>query len=153
MDDPGHVGPSTGAAERVAGVPAKGRAAVAASILGVLLIGAYLAAAPGGIRTPLGEFLLSAAILTAAFWFPAMRVASVGDVPRQWKGFLLWILVWTVAWDAATSGIFLRRELFDDWWAVYPAGPITLFGLLLLHGAVMDRVVRRARRGPGDRPG
>jgi hypothetical protein len=152
MEDPGSVGPGYRPAERVAGIPARGRAAVAASILGVLLIGAYFVAAPGGLQPAVGEYLVNAAILGVAFWFPAMRVASVGDVLRQWKGFLLWILVWTLVWDLATSGIFLRRELFSEWWVVYPAGLITLFALILLHGAVMGRVVRRAARPPGAPP-
>jgi hypothetical protein len=152
MEDPGSVGPGYRPAERVAGVPARGRAAVAASILGVLLIAAYLVAAPGGIRPAAGEYLVNAAVLAVAFWFPAMRVASVGDVVRQWMGFALWILVWALAWDLATSGIFLRRELFSEWWVVYPAALVTLFGLLLLHGAVMGRVVRRAPGAPGPPP-
>lgn len=147
MDDPGDTEARFGRAERVAGVPARGRGAVAASILGVLLIGAYFAASPGGLRTPLGEFLLQAAILGVAFWFPAMRVASVGDVVRQWKGILLWVFAWTVVWDVATSGIFFRRDLFQEWWIVYPAGLIALVALLVLHGAIMERVGRRTRPG------
>jgi hypothetical protein len=150
MDETGDAGPRFARAERVAGVPARGRGAVAASILGGVLIGAFFAASPGGLRTPLGEYVLQAAILGVAFWIPAMRVASVRDVLRQWRGFLLWILVWTVAWDLATSGIFLRRELLQEWWIVYPAGVVTLFGLLLLHGAIMGRVRRSAHRRPGE---
>jgi hypothetical protein len=132
-----------GGVKPVAGVPARGRGAVAASILGVLLIGGYFAAAPGGLGAPVGEYLLNAGILTVAFWFPAMRVASARDVLRQWKGFLLWILVWAVVWDLATSGILLRRELFDEWWIVYPAAVLSLFGLLLLHGSVVRWTVHR----------
>lgn len=134
----------------VAGVPARGRGAVAASILAVLLIGLYFAAAPGGLRTPTGTFLLNAAIVAIAFWFPAKRVGSVADVARQWKGLLAWALAWTAVWDVATSGILLPpepRALFENWWLVYPAGVLTLAVLLLLHGAVVDRI--RRRRLPG----
>jgi hypothetical protein len=136
----------------VAGVPTRGRGAVAASILGVLLIGAYFAAAPGGVRTPVGEYLLNAVILAVAFWFPAMRVSAVADVARQWKGFLVWALAWTLVWDLATSGILVRRELFQEWWIVYPAGVLTLALLLVLHGAVLSRVVRPGPGRPADRP-
>jgi hypothetical protein len=130
----------------VAGVPTRGRGAVAASILGALLIGAYFAAAPGGVRTPLGEYLLNAVILAVAFWFPAMRVSAVADVARQWKGLLVWAVTWTLVWDLATSGILIRRELFQEWWIVYPAGVVVLAALLLLHGGILSRVVRP---GPG----
>jgi hypothetical protein len=136
----------------VAGVPTRGRGAVAASILGVLLIGAYFAAAPGGVRTPLGEYLLNAVILAVAFWFPAMRVSALADVARQWRGLLVWALAWTLVWDLATSGILVRRELFQEWWIVYPAGVLTLAVLLVLHGAVLSRVVRPGPGRPADRP-
>jgi hypothetical protein len=136
----------------VAGVPTRGRGAVAASILGVLLIGAYFAASPGGVRTPLGDYLLNAVILAVAFWFPAMRVSAVADVARQWRGFLVWALAWTLVWDLATSGILVRRELFQEWWIVYPAGVLALAVLLTLHGAVLSRVVRPGPGRPVDRP-
>jgi hypothetical protein len=139
-DEPGR---GSGELDPVAGVPLRGRGAVAASILGILLIGGFFAAAPGGIRTPLGEYLLHAAILTVAFWLPAMRIGSVRDVLRQWKALVAWILAWTLAWDAATAGIFLRRELFQEWWIVYPSGLLTLAVLLLFHGAIMDWLARR----------
>ncbi len=135
--------------EPVAGVPVRGRGAVAASILAVLLIGTYFAAAPGGIRTPVGEYLLHAAILAVAFWFPAMRVASIGDMARQWKGLLAWILAWTLVWDVATSGIFMRRQFFDHWWIVYPVGLVVLTALLLLHGGIVDWIRRRRHRRAG----
>jgi hypothetical protein len=138
-------------ASAVRGVPARGRGAVAASILGALLIGAYLAAAPGGVRTPLGEYLLNAAIIAVAFWFPAMRVASMSDVLRQWKRILAWAVAWTLVWDLATSGILVRREFFQEWWIVYPAGILALVGLLLLHGAILDRVARSGDRSPTNR--
>jgi hypothetical protein len=147
----GQDGGSRSGVRPVAGVPTRGRGAVAASILGVLLIGAYFAAAPGGVRTPLGEYLLNAAILAVAFWFPAMRVSAVADVGRQWKGLLVWALAWTVVWDLATSGILVRRELFQEWWIVYPAGVLTLAILLLLHGAALSRVVRPGPGRPADR--
>ncbi len=136
--------------ERVAGVPARGRGAVAASILGAFLVGAYFAASPGGLRALPGTFLVNASVLAVAFWFPALRIGSLADLARQWKGLVLWILAWTMVWDLATSGILLRRELFQEWWVVYPAGFITLAGLLALHGAVMGWTERRARRVGAD---
>lgn len=138
-------------ASAVRGVPARGRGAVAASILGALLIGAYFAAAPGGVRTPLGGYLLNAAIIAVAFWFPAMRVASIGDVLRQWKGILAWAVAWTLVWDLATSGILVRREFFQEWWIVYPAGILALFGLLFLHGGILNRVARPGAGRPPSR--
>jgi len=139
-------------AERVAGVPVRGRGAVAASILGAFLIGAYFAASPGGLRAMPGAFLLSAAVLAVAFWLPAMRIGSLGDVARQWKGLAVWVLAWTLVWDLATSGILLRREFFQEWWIVYPAGVLTLAGLLVLHGAVMGWTTRRSQRAISDQP-
>lgn len=147
------VGIGAGDVERVAGVPARGRGAVAASILGAFLIGAYVAASPGGLRAFTGAFLLSAAVLALAFWFPAMRIASLAAVGRQWKGLVVWIVAWTLVWDLATSGILLRRAFFQEWWIVYPAGFLTLAGMLALHGAVMGWTTRRGQRaGPGRPP-
>jgi hypothetical protein len=103
--------------------------------------------------TPLGPWLLNSAILAVAFLIPALRIGSVADVGRRWLGLLFWALAWTAAWDAATSGILLQRgqQMFQQWWIIYPAGIVTLFGLLLLHGAVVDRTVRRGvpRAGSG----
>jgi hypothetical protein len=142
---PGPAGPSTGA-------PVRRRVAVAIAVLAALLIGGFFAASPGGVRTPLGEYLVAAAILAVAFWFPAMRVGSVRDVARQWKGIALWLLAWTAVWDVTSSGVFLRRQLFQEWWIVYPSGLVGLAALLLLHGTVMARIEGRgaapADRGP-----
>jgi hypothetical protein len=152
MSDRDHAGRAepadTGA---VTGIPWRGRTAVAASILGVLLMGTYFAAAPGGLRTPWGHWLLNAAILAVAFLIPALQIGSVPDVAHRWKRLLLWALAWTVVWDAATSGILLERgqEMFQQWWIVYPAGIITLFALFFLHGAVMGWVARRRASGSG----
>jgi hypothetical protein len=146
MDESDERDVKVGPASSVAGVPSRGRAAVAASILGALLIGGYLAAAPGGVRTSTGAYLLNAAIMAVAFWFPALRLGSIGDAIRQWKGLVMWILAWTVVWDLATSGILVYRELFQEWWIVYPAGLVTFAALLLLHGAVMGWVTRRSAR-------
>jgi hypothetical protein len=146
--DVDRVEPDVSRVKPVAGLPERGRGAVAASILGVLLIGSFVAAAPGGVRSPTGTFLLNAVIVGLAFWFPAQRVGSPADVGRQWKGLLAWALAWTAVWDAGTSGILLPpepRQLFDDWWLVYPAGVLTLAVLLLLHGAVMAWVRGRGR--------
>lgn len=147
MDESGERGAEVGSPRSVAGVPSRGRGAVGASILGALLIATYLAAAPGGLQTTTGEYLLNAAIVAMAFWFPAMRIGSLGDVIRQWKGLLVWVLAWVVVWDLATSGLIIERELFQDWWIVYPVGLLTLGGLLLLHGGVLTWVARRSGRG------
>jgi hypothetical protein len=138
--------------EPVASIPPRGRGAVAASILAVLLVGAFFAAAPGGLRTPWGEFLLNAAILGVAFWFPALRVGGIRDLRAQWVRLAVWILAWTLAWDLATSGILMRRAFFQEWWIVYPAGLLTLTALLLIHAAILDWTGRRAPRGRPEDP-
>jgi hypothetical protein len=138
----------------VPGTQWRGRSAVAASILVVLLIGTFFAAAPGGLATPWAPWLLNSAILAVAFLIPALRIGAMADVGRRWPGLLLWALLWTAVWDAATSGILLQRgqEMFQQWWIIYPAGVAMLLALLLLHGAVVDRVVRRGAARPGDGP-
>ena len=121
----------------------RGRAAVAASILAALLIGAYVTSSVGaGAALPAG-YLLNAAILAVAFWFPALRVGSVRDLVRQWKPLVIWLAAWTLVWDLATSGLFADREPFQEWWLVYPAGIGVLLAVLALHGAVAGRVARR----------
>jgi hypothetical protein len=139
-------------AEPVASIPPRGRGAVAASILAVLLVGAFFAAAPGGLRTPWGEFLLNAAILSVAFWFAALRVGGIRDLRDQWVRLAVWILAWTLAWDLATSGILMQRAFFQEWWIVYPAGLLFLSALLLIHAAILDWTGRRAARGVRDAP-
>jgi hypothetical protein len=150
MREPRNHAATDDPADAAVGVPLRGRAAVAASILVAFLLAAYLAASPGGVRTAPGEYLLAAAILAVAFWFPAMRIASVGDLLRQWPAMTFWLGAWVVVWDVASSGIFNRRALFQDWWIVYPAGLLCLVALLLIQGAVMGRA---RRRGDGDATG
>jgi hypothetical protein len=158
MNEWREVGKPGQPAEPVAGVPMRGRGAVAASILGALLIGAFFAAAPGGLRTPTGTFLLNAVIVAVAFWIPAQRIGAVADVAEQWKGLLAWALAWTVVWDVANSGVILTdqpRALFQDGWLVYPVGVLTLGILLVLQGAVVGWTGRRrgpAPSGPDVRP-
>ncbi len=124
----------------VRGVGARrGRGAVAASILAILIMGAYFAAAPGQIGTLPGSFLVSAVVLVAAFWFPAMRIGSLGDIREGWFPLVVWLLAWTLVWDLAQSGVVGDRALFDEWWIVYPAGVLVLGLLLALHGAVVAR--------------
>ncbi len=118
----------------------RGRRAVAASILGVVLVGGYFAAPSGDAGALPGIYLLNAAILVVAFWFPAMRIESAGDVVRQWVPLLVWLLAWTLVWDLASSGIWGRRRVFQEWWLVYPSGVVVLGALLALHGAVVGRV-------------
>ncbi|MFO7895042.1 MAG: hypothetical protein R6U63_15115 [Longimicrobiales bacterium] len=129
----------TGSAS-ASGPPARGRAAVAASMLAVLLIGGYVAAAPDTASAMSAEFAVNAVILVLAFWFPATRVGSPADVLAAWKALVPWLLAWTLVWDLATSGIVGRRALLQDWWLVYPAGVATFFVLLLFHGLVVARV-------------
>lgn len=127
----------------------RGRGAVAASIVAVLLIGAYFAASEGNLGAMPGEYVLNAALLVVAFWFPAMRIGSVRDVARQWAPLLVWLLAWTLVWDLATSGIFAVRSFLQEWWIVYPTGVGVLGALLVLHGAVVAWSHRR-RTGRGD---
>ena len=146
MDEPGRT---TGATPP--GTPVRGRGAVAASILAALLIGGYFAASPaltGGVPA---EFLVNAVVLALVFWFPAVRVTGPKDVLAAWRSLVPWILAWTLVWDLASSGVVGERDLFQEWWLVYPAGIAVVMLLLLLHGAVVDRVnAREAEDRPGD---
>lgn len=144
------TGPGSGS-RAVRGVSARrGRGAVAASILGVLILGSYLAAAPGQIGSLPGSFLVSVAVLVVAFWFPAMRIGSARDVVADWLPLLVWLLAWTLVWDLATSGVVGERALFQEWWIVYPAGVVVLGALLALHGAVVGRGQGRSGAPAGD---
>ncbi len=121
----------------------RGRRGVAASLLAVVLVSGYFAAAGGDQGALPGVYALNAAILVVAFWFPAMRVGSVADVVRQWLPLLVWILAWTLVWDLTTSGIWGHRHFLQEWWLVYPSGVAVLGLLLLLHATVVRRVERR----------
>lgn len=116
----------------------RGRRPVAASILAVTLIGAYFVSSGGAAGFPVA-FLIHAAVLVLAFWFPAMRTSSPGDVLTAWRSLVPWLLGWTLAWDLATAGVLGGRELFEEWWIVYPAGVLFIGGLLLLHGTAVRR--------------
>lgn len=123
----------------------RGRSGVAASILGVLLIGGYFAASRGDQGVLPTGYLISAAVLVVAFWFPAMRIGSVGELRGSWLPVLVWLAAWTLVWDLAVTGVIGERELFEEWWIVYPSGVLVLGALLALHGVVVERV--EARRG------
>lgn len=118
---------------------------MAASILGVLLIGGYFASSRGEPAALPAGYLISAVVLAVAFWIPAMRIGSARDVLAGGVRLLAWLLAWTLVWDLATSGLLAERRLFDSWWIVYPSGVLVLGGLLILHGAVVQRA--GARRG------
>ena len=122
------------------GPPARGRPAVAASILAVVLLGGYFAASPGTGEGMPTEFAVNAVILVLVFWFPAMRIGSPGDVIASWKTLLPWLLAWVLVWDLASSGIVGERALLQEWWLVYPSGVGVLALLLLFHGFVVQRV-------------
>ena len=122
------------------GLPSRGRGAVGASILAVLLIGGYFAASPDLSEAVPADFVVDAVVLVLAFWFPAMRLSSPGEVLRSWKSLVPWLLAWTLVWDLASSGIIGERELLEEWWLVYPSGVVTFTALLLFHGWVVDRV-------------
>lgn len=121
----------------------RGRAAVAGSIVGVLLIGGYFAASRGDLGALPAGYLVSAVVLVIAFWFPAVRIGSVRDVAASWRPLVVWLLAWTLVWDLAAAGVVGERSPFEEWWVVYPAGVGVLAGLLILHGAVVERVARR----------
>lgn len=118
----------------------RGRGAVAASILGVVLVGGYFAASPGELAVLPTGYLLSAAVLVVAFWFPARRIGSLRELAAGWLPLLAWLLAWTLVWDLATSGIIGQRELFEEWWIVYPSGVLFFAAMLALHAAVVQRV-------------
>jgi hypothetical protein len=113
---------------------------VAASILGALLVAGYMVASPAGSGGSLPEFALNAVVLAAAFWFPARRIGSLGELRSQWRAVLVWLVAWTLVWDLATAGVLAERALFSEWWIVYPAGVLGLGGLLVLHAAVVGRL-------------
>jgi hypothetical protein len=122
---------------------ARGRGAVAASILAVVLAGGYFAASRAGARAPSRAYVIHAVVLVMAFWFPAVRTGSVGAVLGSWRPLVVWLAAWTLVWDLATAGLVGTRGVFQEWWLVYPAGVGVLFSLLLLHGAVTSRVGAR----------
>lgn len=126
---------------------ARGRGAVAASLLAVLLIGGYSAASIGGLEGSTAVFALQAAVLILGFWFPAMRVASPAGVLRTWRSLLPWILGWTLVWDLATAGVMGGRDLFQEWWIVYPSGVAFFVALLLLHAFIVARWSRAGSPG------
>lgn len=117
----------------------RGPSAVAASLLAVMLLGGYVAAAPASAEALPAEFAVNAVILVLVYWFPAMRITAPGDVLTAWKTLVPWILAWTLVWDLATSGIVGERALLQEWWIVYPAGMLALIALFLLHGLVVKR--------------
>lgn len=116
---------------------------MAASVLAVLLIGGYFVAAPGDQGVLPAGYLISAAVVLVAFWFPAMRIGSVRELVKSWLPVLVWLLAWTLVWDLAVSGVVGERSLFEEWWIVYPSGVLALLGLLALHAKVVERVERR----------
>lgn len=118
---------------------ARGRRAVAASILAVTLAGAYFAASGGDLGALPGIFLVNAAVLVLGFWFPAVRTGAPRDVLRAWRTLLPWLLGWTLVWDLASAGLMGERDLFQEWWLVYPSGVAFFAALLLLHGYVVRR--------------
>lgn len=118
---------------------ARGRPAVAASILAVVLVGGYFAASRGELGSLPPGFLITAAVLGVAFWFPAVRLGSTREVLASWLPLGVWLLAWTLVWDLATAGVTGTRPLFSDWWIVYPAGVLVPAALLMLHGAVVAR--------------
>jgi hypothetical protein len=118
---------------------ARGRRAVAASILAVTLAGAYFAASGGDLGALPGIFLVNAAVLVLCFWFPAVRTRAPRDVLRAWRTLLPWLLGWTLVWDLASAGIMGERDLFQEWWLVYPSGVLFFAALLLLHGYIVRR--------------
>lgn len=115
------------------------RSRVAASILTVLLLGAYFVASTGGGGALPVPFLINAVVAAFAFWFPARWIGRPGDILRHWKPLLVWLLAWTLVWDLATAGIIGTRAPFEAWWRVYPSGVAFFALLLLLHGAVARR--------------
>ena len=120
-------------------IAGRGRRAVATSILGVALLGGYLAASMGGLGSLTPAYLVHAVVLGLGFWFPAMKIRAPRDVPESWPRLLPWILGWTLAWDLATAALAGGREPFEDWWIVYPAGVLLFSTLLLIHGYAVSR--------------
>jgi hypothetical protein len=121
----------------------RGRPAVAASLLAVLLIGGYVASSQGAAGAPTGAYIVSAVVLVVTFWFPAMRIGSPRELASEARPLALWIAAWTLVWDLTTSGLLGERALFQEWWLVYPSGLVFFFGLLALHAAIVRRFEAR----------
>lgn len=122
---------------------ARGRQAVAASILAAVLLGVYFVASVGDLGAFPAVYAVHAVVLGLAFWFPAMKIGRPRDLLRTWPSLLPWMLGWTLVWDLATAGLVGGRELFESWWVVYPAGVLLLAVLLLIHAAAVRRWKRR----------
>ncbi|HUG40374.1 MAG TPA: hypothetical protein VMM12_07810 [Longimicrobiales bacterium] len=125
---------------------ARGRRAVAASLLAVVLLGGYFGASAGDLGAFPAVYAVHAVVLALAFWFPAMKIGGPADLRRLWRSLLPWLLGWTLVWDLATAGLVGGRALFEEWWVVYPSGVLLLALLLLLHAAAVRRWARRSTR-------
>ena len=82
---------------------------------------------------------MNAAVLVLGFWFPAVRMSAPRYVLRAWRSLLPWLLGWILVWDLASAGLMGERDLFQEWWLVYPSGVAFFAALLLLHGYVVQR--------------
>jgi hypothetical protein len=64
----------------------------------------------------------------------AFAIGRIADLKRRWYLLLLWFLASMAAFDAMTAQGIAKRDLFDGWTVLYPAGMVFLSGLAMLHG-------------------
>ena len=104
-----------------------------------LVFGTYRLSAGGSlaIHTAYGATL---AVTLLAIW---IFVDRFGDIRRHFSVLSGWFAAVMLLFDWSTSALVVKRELFDGWYAVYPAGLAFQFALAALVGGVMDTVRRR----------
>lgn len=111
------------------------RVIVAATVLLVLLIAGVLTPVPRAV------FLLDAVLMVLAYGVPAWWIGRPKDVMQEWPLLAAWVLLLTVAWDAASAALGDRR-LLSEWWLVYPSSVICFSALYLFQGWAARLVTR-----------
>lgn len=101
------------------------------------------AAGLGPFHTPLGVEGVDVGALTLAFLIPSRWIESPGDVWRRWRRVVGLILAGTVAWDAGTAAVLVKRDFLTGWPLVYGSSLLFFIGLLLLHGMLVAAWAKR----------
>lgn len=117
--------------------------------LGLFLV--LAAAGLGPFHTPLGVEAVDVGALVLAFLIPSRWIESPGDVWRRWRRVVGLILVGTVAWDAGTAAVMVKRDFLMGWPVVYGSSLVFFSGLLMLHGMLVAAWTKRVdpARGGG----
>jgi hypothetical protein len=85
--------------------------------------------------------------LALAFVVPAQWIDSPRDLWRHWLVVVSSVLAATVAWDAATAAVIVKRGFLMDWPVVYGTSLVFFGGLLWTHGALVAAIGGRRGRG------